>query len=89
MDEQEHRVFKDLDLQAVAFAGEYAVEFKIYRAGPTDSLLLTGTVKWDGCSDWTTDEGFHACTRGQLVAIGEAMARCWDWASSLFPGGLG
>ena len=50
-------------------------------------LYLHGTVKWDGCSDWHFDYPetlcHHGCDREDLVALGEVMARCWDWAAEL------
>ena len=46
-----------------------------------------GTVKWDGCSNWQIDEAericLHGCSREDLLALGEAMARCWDWAGEV------
>lgn len=51
------------------------------------SVYLHGHVKWDGCSNWHFDEQdscmLHGCDRQDLVALGEIMARCWDWASTL------
>jgi hypothetical protein len=50
---------------------------------------LHGGVKWDGCSDWHFDEQersmLHACSRSDLMHLGEAMARCWDWTKELLP----
>jgi len=44
---------------------------------------FTGTVKWDGCSDWNFRYSYHGCCRENLTAVGEVMARCWDWTSEL------
>jgi len=44
-------------------------------------VALTGTVKWDGCSDWDfkTDECLqHFCERDHLIEFGELLARLWD-----------
>ena len=50
-------------------------------------LYLDGNVRWDGCSNWHFDEQdrccIHGCDRDDLTAIGEIMARCWDWAADL------
>jgi hypothetical protein len=50
---------------------------------------LHGTVKWDGCSDWSFDEQdrvmLHGCCRADVSRFGEAMARCWDWTKELCP----
>ena len=50
---------------------------------------LHGDVKWDGCSNWDIDElnrcMIHGCSREDLLAIGEVMAKCWDWTSEILP----
>ena len=44
-----------------------------------DEPSLTGSVKWDGCSNWDTGNTMlHACDREQLAFYGEAMAVCWS-----------
>ena len=53
-------------------------------------LYLHGSVKWDGCSNWSFDEQdrgvmLHGCSRRRLLAHGEIMARCWDWTRTLLP----
>lgn len=53
-------------------------------------VYFHGSVKWDGCSNWWFDEQergvmLHACSRENLTAIGEAMARCWDWTAEILP----
>lgn len=57
----------------------------LYESEP----YLHGSVKWDGCSNWYFDEQdrvmLHACDRENLLAIGEIMARCWDWTKELLP----
>ena len=55
---------------------------------------LRGGVKWDGCSNWWFDEQergvmLHGCRRRDLTRLGEAMAKCWDWASELIPNWFG
>jgi hypothetical protein len=54
---------------------------------------LSGSVKWDGCSNWRFDEQdrgwMHACTRADLVNMGEVMARCRDFAATLMPSWCG
>jgi len=49
---------------------------------------LHGSVKWDGCSNWSFDEQdrgvmLHGCGREDLVNLGEVMARCWDLTKTL------
>lgn len=53
-------------------------------------VYFSGSVKWDGCSDWWFDEQergvmLHACNKYNLLAIGEAMGRCWEWTLELLP----
>lgn len=75
-------------------AGSRHVDFVIHRVGaeaddwteetPTYETCqwLKGRVKWDRCSDWDLG-GLHACTREDLVILGETMAACWDAASRI------
>lgn len=50
-------------------------------------IYLDGNVKWDGCSNWHIQESerccVHGCSREHLTAVGEVMARCWDWTAEL------
>lgn len=52
-------------------------------------VYLHGAVKWDGCSNWHFDEQdrvmLHACDRSKLLAFGDVMAKCWDWAKEIMP----
>jgi hypothetical protein len=52
---------------------------------------LDGSVKWDGCSNWTVGYNdsraylMHFCSREQLENLGKVMARCWDLTRELCP----
>ena len=50
-------------------------------------VFAHGEVKWDGCSNWHFDEQdrcmLHGCSREYLPALGEVLARCWDWTAEL------
>lgn len=50
---------------------------------------LSGSVKWDGCSNWHFDEQercmLHGCCRQHLQRLGDIMAQCWDWTGQLIP----
>lgn len=49
-----------------------------------DKPLMTGYVKWDGCSNWDTGDGaIHFCTRDGAQKLGLAMERCWDIAAAV------
>lgn len=69
--------------------GESLREDKIEDA----DVFLNGSVKWDGCSNWMFDEQergwIHACSRDDLVNMGEVMARCRDLAATLLPSWCG
>lgn len=52
---------------------------------------LDGSVKWDGCSNWTVGYNdtqvymMHFCSREQLENLGKVMAKCWDLTKELCP----
>lgn len=52
-------------------------------------VYISGSVKWDGCSNWNIDENergmLHGCSRQDIQRIGDIMAQCWDWTSQLIP----
>lgn len=61
---------------------------------PVESLseaevYIHGSVKWDGCSNWSIDENercmIHGCSRRDIQRIGDIMALCWDWTAQLIP----
>ena len=79
-------------LEAEVHPNGFSVEFKAYEhPQPGDDAVvevyMSGTVKFDGCSNWMFDECercmLHACSRGELLVWGKLMLVCWDWASSL------
>lgn len=45
--------------------------------------IMEGFVKWDGCSNWMTDDYAHFCERQQLLDLGFLLAALWDWAAEL------
>lgn len=68
--------------------GSYSYPFGNER---TDNILeadvfISLGVKWDGCCNWRLEEGYsHCCYRGQIINIGEVLARCWDWTAEFIP----
>lgn len=87
--------FPNLSLSVSAQIHEGWVEYSIYKSRSSDpgykpfepDLLLSGSVKWDGCSNWSFHGGnFHACDRHQLDRIGTVLALCWDWTAEICPG---
>lgn len=52
-------------------------------------VYLSGSIKWDGCSNWKFDEQdrcmLHACDREGLLRYGLVMALCWDWMDEICP----
>jgi hypothetical protein len=96
--------FDELDFSVIAEPSTYHVDFKIYEivgvfddgqrdfSGETDikeaEVFLSGSVKWDGCSNWTFDEQdrgvmIHGCDKNDLLRIGKIMAECWEWTKEL------
>lgn len=49
--------------------------------------FISGSVKWDGCSNWNMQDGghFHECSRAGLARIGAILATCWDMTKTLCP----
>jgi hypothetical protein len=87
--------FPELRFTVVAKPDAYKADFRIYNDyeytndGPQpDNVLVTGYVKWDGCSNWWFGdpeycECFHGCERKHMLDIGQVMAECWDWTKEL------
>jgi hypothetical protein len=48
------------------------------------AVCVDGYVKWDGCSNFRIGDPvyMHACSREELVNIGEVLSRVWDLAQS-------
>ena len=63
-----------------------SVEFRLYLTEDDhENYELRAFVKWDGCTNWETNEDCmaHGCYRSCLTNAGEAMALCWDWAKEI------
>lgn len=51
-------------------------------------VILSGAVKWDGCSNWTFGSPeimLHFCTRDELAGIGTLLVRLYDLAAEMVP----
>jgi len=52
-------------------------------------VFMSGSVKWDGCSNWHFNEQergmIHGCCKDHLVNIGLALGEAWDWTKELIP----
>lgn len=85
------RDFPDLHFSVTAAANENSVAFVVHdlKSDIHTEVIFEGNVNNDGCSNWYFDDLVHCCNRSQLTRIGEAMARCWDWAKELLPGFYG
>ena len=69
------------------------VDYEIYEendcCNPHEPVkpIISGFVKWDGCSNWdfpsTKDCMFHGCERSDLTDFGELMAICHDMTCEL------
>jgi hypothetical protein len=53
-------------------------------------ILLSGSVKWDGCSNMNFDEQdrvmLHFCSKTDAANIGVLMTRLYEWAAEIIPG---
>jgi hypothetical protein len=57
----------------------HAVEFVARYLDDDQELSISGSVKWDGCSNFTfADECFHFCSRDGMENIGQLLARIYD-----------
>jgi hypothetical protein len=81
--------FPELRFTVVAKPNEYHADFLIYNDYDLAEVLVSGHVKWDGCSNWwfgdgiSVRESFHGCERKHLLDLGHIMAECWDWTKEL------
>ena len=52
-------------------------------------VFLSGSIKWDGCSNLRFDEQdhvmLHFCSRDEAVAVGTLLGRLYDMAKELIP----
>lgn len=50
-------------------------------------IAISGSVKWDGCSNWdfSSEEMnmFHGCSREDLINIGLILGEAWVWTREL------
>ena len=46
----------------------------------TESEILRGYVKWDGCTNWETAKGrmVHCCYREEIASFGDILGQCYD-----------
>jgi hypothetical protein len=88
-----------LDFEVLEIAGEQVAPFKAvlfkrrgdtfdeWTADPTAAdVFLSGSIKWDGCSNWNFDAQqdcmLHFCGVKQASGIGRLMARMYDIAAA-------
>lgn len=64
---------------------DYSVKFDIfyYYEDPSQSVI-SGSIKWDGCSNWHADP-LHTCEREGLEKVTKAMLWCWDFTRDNCP----
>lgn len=88
--EQAAREFADIGWRVEMKRYLYHCSFACFEIGDQDDddqPAFFGDVKWDGCSNWSTDPDcmMHFCHRHQLIEFGELLARLYDWAGEYFP----
>jgi hypothetical protein len=50
----------------------------------SEPLLITGFIKWDGCSHWWFEEKYHhLCGRADLAAFTAMLERCWTFTDHI------
>lgn len=49
-------------------------------------VSIKGLIKYDGCSDNWFEENLHACSRQEMVRLGELFTRLFDLAKALITG---
>lgn len=68
----------DLDASALS------VHVTLRERGRDESdVVLSGMVKWDGCSNWFIPSSMHGCGRQDVVDIGQILLQCFDVAVRL------
>ena len=82
------RTLGDTGYFATAELGENKlhVDFNVYLVDDDhDEYEFNICVKWDGCSNWQTNDDCmaHGCERDHLINAGQALALCWDWAKEI------
>jgi hypothetical protein len=84
-------VTENFDLDGIIYPIEYTIEearvdFRVREAEDSRYILLSGYIKWDGCSDWFLGEHnkdnnthmmAHFCGREQFGDISKLLDRCW------------
>ena len=52
-------------------------------------VYISGSVKWDGCSNWHFDEQdhvmLHGCCKEDVLRYGLVLAECWEMTKELCP----
>lgn len=49
-------------------------------------VMLSGSIKWDGCSDLTIeDEPLHFCGRSDIEEVAKVLSAIYDLAAELIP----
>jgi hypothetical protein len=64
--------------------GNYSETMNIAEA----EVVLSGSVKWDGCSNWVLTEGpvqTHFCCKKDATDIGVLLGRLYDLAAKELP----
>lgn len=60
-------------------------------ASTEDDPVIHGSIKWDGCSNWSEPNGnyFHLCGIKHLANLTECLGFCYDFAQSKMPEAYG
>ncbi len=79
-----HKRWRGLYITATRHYEVY-VEYEITRLEQDGDAVIRGTVKYDGCTDWTFPEGaiWHTCTRKELQKYSDMLMMCFDWTKEI------
>jgi hypothetical protein len=61
---------------------ECDLDWEIWRDG---CLLVSGGTRWDGCSNWHTNECVHFCFALEAKLFGAILGKVYELAERLLP----
>ena len=71
----------------VHYEHSHALNFSISRvpSEATCSLIMTGSVKWDSCSNWHDDGCLHFCYPEEMIELAKVVKICYILTEELLP----
>lgn len=81
----------DRRYQVIAENHEHFVEFLIFDEIDDKWMndyaepIISGSIKWDGCSNWDFSKQYHFCSKTDAKNFGDLLPKLYEWASELMP----